>query len=145
MLSFGRPEREGTEAGTVLLYSDRLKFRGHSMSRIAALLVVAVSLAGCDVISTLIDGWKYAKAVETDLEASTGMKPDVGFKWTNGRLELVTVTFPRLYDKKPLPELAATVRRAVSSHFRQTPQDIVLGFSLGKSDSGATAQLGEVN
>jgi hypothetical protein len=113
------------------------------MSRIAALLVVAVSLAGCDVISTLIDGWKYAKAVETDLEASTGMKPDVGFKWTNGQLESVTVTFPHLYDKKPLPELAATVRRAVASHFRQTPNDIVLGFSLGKSDSGATAQLGE--
>jgi hypothetical protein len=115
------------------------------MSRIAALLVVAVSLAGCDVISTLIDGWKYAKAVETDLEASTGMKPDVGFKWTNGQLESVTVTFPRLYDKKPLRELAATVRRAVSSHFRQTPQDIVLGFSLGKLDSGATAQLGEAD
>ena len=57
----------------------------------------------------------------------------------------MTVTFPRLYDTKPLPELAATVRRAVTSHFRQTPNDIVLGFSLGKSDSGTTAQLGEVN
>ena len=86
MLRFGRREREGTEAGTVLLYSDRLKCRGHSMSRIAAWLVVAVSLAGCDVIGTLIDGWKYAKAVETDLEASVGMKPEVGFKWTNGQL-----------------------------------------------------------
>ena len=46
-------------------------------------------------------------------------------------------------DKKSLPELAATVRRAVADHFRQTPNDIVLGFSLGKSKPGTTAQLGE--
>jgi hypothetical protein len=48
------------------------------MLRVAALVVLALSLAGCDMISTLIDGFKYAKAVETDLEASTGMKPEVG-------------------------------------------------------------------
>jgi hypothetical protein len=113
------------------------------MSRIAALLVVAVSLMGCDVIGTLIDGWKYAKAVETDLESAVGMKPAVGFRWTNGQLVSVTVTFPRIDDKKSLPELAATVRRAVADHFRQTPNDIVLGFSLGKSKPGTTAQLGE--
>jgi hypothetical protein len=53
------------------------------------------------------------------------------------------MTFRHLYDKMRLPELVATVRRAVASHFRQRPNDIVLGFSLGKSDSGATAQLGE--
>jgi hypothetical protein len=115
------------------------------MVRVAALVVLALSLAGCDMISTLIDGFKYAKAVETDLEASTGMKPEVGFNWTNGRLVTVTVTFPRIDEKKPLPELAETVRRAVTSHFRQTPGDIVLGFSLGKSGSGTVAQLSEAN
>jgi hypothetical protein len=85
------------------------------MARVAALLVLALSLSGCDMISTLIDGYKYAKAVETDLEAST------------------------------LPELAETVRHAVTSHFKQTPGDIVLGFSLGKSGSGTIAQLRMVN
>jgi hypothetical protein len=109
------------------------------------LLVLALSLAGCDMISTLIDGFKYAKAVETDLQASTGMRPDVGFNWSNGRLVTVTVTFPRIDEKRPLPELAETVRHAVTSHFRQTPGDIVLGFSLGKSGSGTTAQLREVD
>jgi hypothetical protein len=44
-----------------------------------------------------------------------------------------------------LPELAETVRHAVTSHFRQTPGDIVLGFSLGKSGSGTVAQLREVD
>jgi hypothetical protein len=115
------------------------------MFRLAAILIFAASLAACDMVSTLVDGWKYAKAVETELEASTGMKPAVGFNWKNGQLVTVTVTFPRLYQAKPLGELAETVRRSVSGQFRQTPGNIVLGFSLGKSGSGTTAQLGEVN
>jgi hypothetical protein len=113
----------------------------HATSGAALLLILAVGLAACDVFSTLVDGWKYAKAVETDLEVSTGVKPEVGFQWKNGRLLTVTVMFPRLYETKPLPELAATVRRAVSDQFKQTPGDIVLAFSLGKSSSGTTAQL----
>jgi hypothetical protein len=113
--------------------------------RVAALLVLALSLAGCDIISTLIDGYKYAKAVETDLQASTGTRPEVGFDWHNGRLVTVTVIFPRIDEKRPLPELAETVRHAVANHFRQTPGDIVLGFSLSKSGSGTVAQLREVN
>ena len=110
------------------------------MIRIAAILAVAVSLAACDMFSTLIDGWKYAKAVETDLEASTGSKPQVGFNWRNGRLVTVTVTFPRLYDAKPLRDVAETVRAAVGKEFKQTPEDIVLAFSLGKSGAGTVAQ-----
>jgi hypothetical protein len=108
------------------------------MFRVAVFLILAVSLAGCSVISTLIDGWKYANAVAADLETSTGMKPKVGFNWVNGRLVTVTVTFPRLDATRPLAELAETVRHAV---VRQTPGDIVLGFSLGKSGRDATAQL----
>ena len=111
------------------------------MFRIAALLAFAVSLAACDMISTLIDGWKYAKAVESGLEISTGIKPLVGFNWRNGRLVTVTVTFPRLYDAKPLRDVAETVRAAVGKEFKQTPEDIVLAFSLGKSGAGTVAQL----
>ena len=111
----------------------------------AALLLVATGFAACDMFSTLIDGWKYASAVETDLEASTGMKPGVGFKWRNGRLETVTVAFPRVYVAKPLPEFAETVRRAVTNRFKQTPQDIVLSFALGKSAPVKTALLSEAD
>ena len=115
------------------------------MFRVAAILAVAVSLAACDMISTLIDGWKYAKAVEADLEISTGIKPLVGFNWHNGRLVRVTVTFPRLYEAKPLREVAEIVRRSVTSQFKQTPEDIDLAFSLGRTSAGTTAQLREVN
>lgn len=109
------------------------------MMKIAALIIIAVSLAGCDMISTLTDGWKYAKAVETDLAQSTGMKPQVGFNWHNGRLETVTVTFPRIDDTRPLREIAEAVRRSVTAHFKQTPNDILLTFSLGRPGAAAQA------
>ncbi len=117
--------------------------RKHTTFRIVALLALTAGLAACDMFSTLIDGWKYAQAVETDLQASTGMKPEVGFSWRNGRLEKVTVAFPRLYEAKPLPEFAETVRRAVGNRFKQTPADIVLSFSLGKSAAGKMVKLSE--
>jgi hypothetical protein len=110
------------------------------MFRITACLVLIVSLAACDAISTLTDGLKYAQAVESDLEATTGIKPEVGFNWKNGRLVQVTVTFPRLYDAKPLREVAETVRAAVGKEFKQTPGKIVLSFELAKG-SGTVAQL----
>ncbi len=110
------------------------------MSRIAAFLVLAVSLAACSAINTLVDGWKHVQAVEGDLATSTGMKPQVGFNWRNGRLVTVTVTFLRLYDVNPLGELAETVRRSVTNQFKQTPNDIVLAFSLGSTPSGTAAQ-----
>jgi hypothetical protein len=106
------------------------------MSRVAAILLLALGLTACSVIDTLIDGYKHVTAVENDLQASTGVKPKVGFQWTNGRLVTVTVAFPALYEAKPLGELAEMVRRSVIRQFKQTPNDIVLAFSLGNAASG---------
>jgi hypothetical protein len=93
-------------------------------------LVLAIGLAACDAVSTLTEGFKKAQAVQTDLQESTGLKPQVGFNWTNGRLVSVTVAFPGIYDKKPLSELAAIVRASITNQFQQTPETIVLSFSL---------------
>lgn len=76
------------------------------MFKIAAILIFTISLAACDAFSTVTEGFKYAKAVESDVEEATGVKPQVGFNWNNGRLVSVTVAFPRIYDAKPLRELA---------------------------------------
>jgi hypothetical protein len=43
----------------------------------------------------------------------------------------VTVAFPRIYDAKPLGELADTIRTSVKTQFKQAPENIVLAFSLG--------------
>jgi len=113
------------------------------MTKIAAFLILALSLSGCDGLTYMAEGLKYVTAVENDLAASTGMKPRVGFNWRNGRLQTVTVTFPRLYDAKPLSELSEIVRHAVATEFKQTPDDIVLGFSLGNAPAGTAAELRE--
>jgi hypothetical protein len=103
-------------------------------------LTSAIGLAACGVVSSLVDGVKYAHAVETNLEAATGIKPGVGFNWNNGRLASVTFAFPRLYDAKPIGELAEQVRAAVTREFKQTPDNIVLAFNLGTKAPGRTAQ-----
>ena len=112
------------------------------MRKIIAIIVLASGLAACGAISTLMNGFKYAKAVESDLEQATGLRPGVGFNWHNGRLVLVTVTFPKLYDAKPVRELAEVVRTSVRKQFQQTPEDIELGFSLGTTapDTAAEAE-----
>jgi hypothetical protein len=109
------------------------------MFRLAAILVLAAGLAGCDIMT---NGFAYTRAVERNLEASTKVKPGVSFNWNNGRLEVVTVTFPGIPDRS-VRELADEVRATVYREFKQRPMKIVLGFELKKSDSGTTAQLQE--
>ena len=110
------------------------------MRKIITIIVLASGLVACGMISTLVDGFKYTKAVENDLEQATGLRPGVGFNWHNGRLVRVTVTFPKLYDAKPLRELAEVVRASVRTQFKQAPEDIELGFSLGATAPDRAAQ-----
>ena len=102
------------------------------MLRIAGVLVFAVSLAACDAVNTVTEGFTQAKAVESELEQSTGIRPQVGFNWSNGRLVAVTVSFPRLYEGKPLGELAGAVKNSVATQFKQAPEHIVLSFAVEK-------------
>lgn len=103
-----------------------------SMSRIAAALALFLTLSACDAVNTVTEGFNHAKAVEKDLEGSTGVKPSVGFNWSNGRLVQVTVTYPRLVESKPLHDLAEAARAAVSQEFKQAPEHIVLAFAVPK-------------
>jgi hypothetical protein len=104
-----------------------------TLQRVAAAGILLIGLAGCDAVNTLVDGFKQAQAVETDLEKSTGLKPQVAFNWHNGHLVRVTVTFPRLDDSRSLREWAQAVRAAVAAEFKQPADNIVVGFSTGKS------------
>jgi major membrane immunogen (membrane-anchored lipoprotein) len=100
------------------------------MIRIAAVVVLALGLAACGAVDTMTEGFKHAKAVESDLEASTGVRPQVGFNWRNGRLVQVTVSYPRLNETKPLHDLADAVRASVIKQFKQKPDNIVLAFAV---------------
>ena len=102
------------------------------MVRLVLLLAVAAMLAGCGFVDSMKEGLAHVKAVETDVEQSTGVKPEVGFNWHNGRLTSVTVQFPRLYQEKPLDDLAGLVREIVIKDFKQTPEKMVLAFAVEK-------------
>jgi hypothetical protein len=118
--------------------------------RIFALGMFAISLTACDVTSTLTEGSKQARAVESALETSTGVKPNVGFNWQNGKLTSVTVIFPAIPETKPLRELADEVRTTVGKEFKQDANNVVLAFSLGKvvpstkAGAPATSRLASV-
>jgi hypothetical protein len=102
------------------------------MFRFATIILIATSFAACDAVNTMKEGFAHAKAVESDVEAFASIRPNVGFNWSNGRLVSVTVAFPKIYEANPLRELADTVRASVIKQFQQTPENIVLAFSLGK-------------
>ena len=96
------------------------------------IIALAAGLAGCGAADLISSGLTYARAVETDLQQATGLKPQVGFNWHNGSFQSVTVTFPQVYAGKALGELADTVREVVAREFKQAPDTIVLAFSLSK-------------
>jgi len=93
------------------------------------------------MVDAVFDGLRQARAVESDLAQTTGVKPAVAFNWRNGRLTSVTVTFPKLMEDRPLHELAEAARTAVGKEFKQRADNVVLAFSLGPTGTG-TAQAG---
>lgn len=114
------------------------KIFAHKILRIVAVVALASSLAGCDKISQLINTFKHIWAVQDDLAAETGMKPDVNVHWQNGRMDLVRVTFPHPYDKKPLRELTEDVRTIIAKEFAQTPEKIVISFGAATGTPSQT-------
>jgi len=111
------------------------------MLRTLGILIFTVNLAACDPVSTVTEGYKQTQAVERNVEQATGIKPRVGFNFNNGRLMSVTVSFAGVDENKPLRELAEPVRAAVMKEFKQTPENIVLAFSLGKVQPGTKADM----
>ena len=83
------------------------------MRKSIAIAFIAICLAGCGMADAVVNGMKHSAAVETAIKEATGVKPSVGFNWNNGHLTSVTVTFPQLYDTKPLRDVAEIAREAV--------------------------------
>lgn len=118
------------------------KIFAHRLLRIVAVVALASSLAGCDKISQLVNTFKHIWAVQDDLAAETGMKPNVNVHWQNGRMDLVQVAFPHPYDKKPLAELTEDVRRIIAKEFAQTPEEIVISFGAATGSPSQTEHKG---
>lgn len=108
------------------------KPRGFSdMSRRFLLtFVCAAVLVGCGPIDTLTEGFTHSKAVSTELEKSLGVKPSVGFSWTNGSLTSVTITFEGIPANATLTEIAEKSKQVVAAEFKQAPNKLVIAFAI---------------
>jgi hypothetical protein len=98
--------------------------------RLFAVLALTYALAACDAVDSLQDGLKHAQAASTELEKSVGLKSFVGFNWTNGILNSVTVTFQGVPTDRPVSEIAELASAAVLKEFKQRPRQIVIGFAI---------------
>ena len=118
--------------------SARTAGLGRITRRIAALAVLATTLAGCEMVEVVMDGFEHCKAVSAELTKTVGVKPQVGMKWTNGRLKEVSVNFPKMIEDKPLQEVAALTRAAIAREFKERADNIELAFSLGPNEATPT-------
>jgi len=75
------------------------------------------------------DAMRGRSALEKDLEAQTGMKPEVSVNTMSGTLTFVMVAFPHL-DKRPTEELAGIVKASVAKQFKEAPQKLLIAFEL---------------
>lgn len=98
--------------------------------RALSLVVLSATLTACGPIDTMKEGFTHSQAVSAQLEKSLGLKSFVGFNWNNGSLTSVSVTFQGLPPSAPLSEVAEQSKQAVLAEFKQTPKQIVIGFSI---------------
>jgi hypothetical protein len=93
-------------------------------------IVLFFILAGCGVVDSMTEGFKHAQEIADELEKSTGSKPFVGFHWNNGSLTNVNVTFSEIPNNKSIDELISLSKSSINEHFKQTPDQITVAFSV---------------
>ena len=98
--------------------------------RFLALLLAIVTITACDAVDSMKEGFAHSQAVSDRLEKTVGLKSFVGFNWNNGSLTSVTVTFEGLPQDGALSDIAAKAKQAIAAEFKQTPKQIVIGFSI---------------
>jgi hypothetical protein len=107
------------------------RFFGQPMRyRILAMISIALALAACGPIDTLKDGFGHSRAVSESLEKTLGVKSFVGFSWSNGSLDSVSVTFQGIPANEPLADIVEKSKQAVASEFKQLPSQVVISFAL---------------
>ncbi|MEW8050960.1 MAG: hypothetical protein AB2792_10890 [Candidatus Thiodiazotropha sp.] len=89
-----------------------------------------ILLAGCGVVDSMTEGFKHTQEVASELENAIGEKPFVGFNWSNGSLTNITVTFKGVPEDKGVKDIIELARHSVSRHFKQTPDQLIVAFSV---------------
>jgi hypothetical protein len=76
------------------------------------------------------EGFAHSQAVSDRLERDLGRKSFVGFNINNGQLTSVNVTFDGIPEQGSLADIAETSKQAVLAEFKQTPNEIIVAFTI---------------
>jgi len=98
--------------------------------RVPSTISVVLALAGCGPVDTLKEGLAHSQAVSESLEKTLGVKPFVGFNWSNGTLASVSLTFQGIPANVPLTDIVDKSERAVAAEFKQLPPQVLISFAL---------------
>lgn len=98
--------------------------------RVLAVMSIALALTACGPVDTLKEGFAHSKAVSENLEKTLGVKSFVGFNWSNGSLDSVSVTFEGIPANVPLADIVEKSKRAVANEFKQLPSQVVISFAV---------------
>jgi hypothetical protein len=82
------------------------------------------------VVDTMTEGFKHTEEVASDLEKSVGTKPLVGFQWSNGTLNNVSVTFEGIPADKSVADIALLARKSIATNFKQEPRQVLVSFAV---------------
>jgi hypothetical protein len=104
------------------------------MKKIIFFLLLPLLLSACVSLDTVKSGFEHSQAVQADLEKSIGQKPFVGFKWENGSLTNVTVTFVGIPKDKSAQEIYTLTKQSIGNQFKQQPHDITISFVIAQSN-----------
>jgi hypothetical protein len=98
----------------------------HRSTLIAACLLAA----GCDVAS-MKDAMSHSEETSVAIEKQVGVKPFVGFNYTNGALASVTVQFTSV-PSVGVTELQGIANSVVQTTFKSEPQTLIISFAFQK-------------
>lgn len=90
-------------------------------------LMFIVTLASCDIASTVKDGIAKADSAATAIERRVGTKPQIGFNYHNGGLSAVTVQFTSV-PVASIVEIEKIAREEVNHAFQSLPSHLVISF-----------------
>ncbi len=98
--------------------------------RVWIVMLVIALLSGCGVYDTLNEGFSHSQEVAADLEGDVGVKPFVGFNWSNGSLANITINFQEVPEGYSVKQIAALARKSIHLRFKQEPEQIVISYVL---------------
>jgi len=95
-----------------------------------ALLLIGVAACGGEA-GGLFDTLEVAKNAETELLDTHGLKCEIGFNITNGRLASVTVAVAQAeVSDLTADDMAALIKPVVVRHFKEDPDALVIVVAI---------------